>query len=390
MWPWTSWVLGMVLLGLVGLPETSLAQQETATIIGKAVDAQQAAVPGVTVTVRNVETGFTRTAVTDANGGYRIAAIPPGSYELSAELAGFATSRRRGVTLTVGAQSVVNFQMAVAGVTEQVTVEADVPVVETTTATVQGTLRREQIETLPIAGRNYTNILRLMPGAAANNSSFSFGGSRGRSNTWVVDGVHNTNEISGFQNQIPALDSIQEVQVLVNGFKAEYGQASGGIVNVITRSGGNEFRGNAVALFQDNSLRAQSPYANRALPRDPNDRLQYGFTVSGPIVRNRLHFLTTYEREDREFVSATTATLPSIDQINAANVATQSFLAANNIDISRFGAGGTQRLVRPEKVEVNKFTARLDHQTTSNQFTTVRYLMDTNFDGSGENGTLFD
>lgn len=387
---WLRQLRALVALAMLALPATSYAQQETATVLGTVVDAQNAALPGATVTVRNLDTGFTRTAVTTAEGGFRIAAIPPGNYELSAELAGFASNVRRGVTLRVGAEAVVNFQMALAGLSEQVTVQADVPVVETTTATLQGALRREQMEMLPIAGRNYTNLLRLMPGAAANNSSFSFGGSRGRSNTWVVDGVHNTNEISGFQNQVPALDSIQEVQVLVNGFKAEYGQASGGIVNVITRSGSNDFHGNALFLFQDNRLRARSPYASRTLPRDPNDRRQYGFTLSGPVSRNKLHFMTTYEREDRDFVSATTSTLPSVAQITGASAATRSFLAANDIDISRFGDGGSQRLVRPERVAVNKFTARLDHQTSPNQFTTLRYLRDTNVDESLQNGSLFD
>lgn len=220
------------------------------------VQAAAAAVPCVAVTARNVDTGFIRSTVTDAEGRYRIAAVPPGVYELTAELSGFVTNLRRGVRLSVGSEAVVNFEMAVGGVTEQVTVEANVPVIETTTSAVPGSLSRDQLERLPIAGRNFTNLLRVMPGAAANNSSFSFGGSRGRSNTWVVDGVHNTNEISAFQNLVPALDSIQEVQVLVNGFKAEYGQASGGIVNVITRAGTNAFRGNGVVVFQDNRLRA--------------------------------------------------------------------------------------------------------------------------------------
>jgi hypothetical protein len=127
-------------------------------------------------------------------------------------------------------------------VAEEVTVTADTPIVETTTSAVQGTLRREQIDLLPLSGRDYTALLRLVPGAASNNNSYGFGGSRGRSNTWNVDGVDNSDEISGFAHQSPALDSIQEIQVLVNGFKAEYGQASGGVVNVITRSGTNNLR----------------------------------------------------------------------------------------------------------------------------------------------------
>jgi outer membrane receptor protein involved in Fe transport len=371
-------------------PANAAAQQETATIIGTVMDAQRGALPGATVTARNTETGFVRTGVSDQEGRYRIAAVPPGSYEIGAELQGFGRAVRQGVTLTVGAESVINFELAVAGVTEQVTVQADAPVVETTTSAVQSTLRREQIDLLPLAGRDYTNAIRLVPGAAANNSSYSFGGSRGRSNTFTVDGVDNSDEISGFAHQSPALDSIQEIQVLVNGFKAEYGQASGGVVNVITRSGTNQLHGTGFGLFQDEDLRSRSPYANRALPKDPSQRIQYGATVGGPIRQNRTHFFATYERDDRDTASVSTYTLPSADQVANAAASTRQFLSTHNIDISRFGAGGTQRLSRPEFVDVHKATGRIDHQMNANQFFTARYLLDSNDQPSGQSGTLLD
>jgi outer membrane receptor protein involved in Fe transport len=371
-------------------PAAAIAQQETSTIIGTVTDAQRASLPGATVTARNIETGFVRSGVSDAEGRFRIAALPPGAYEISAEIQGFGRSVRRGVNLTVGAEAVLNFELAVAGVTEQLTVQADAPVIETTTSAVQSTIRREQIDLLPLAGRDYTGAIRLVPGAAANNGSYGFGGSRGRSNTFNVDGVDNSDEISGFAHQSPALDSIQEIQVLVNGFKAEYGQASGGVVNVITRSGTNQFRGSAFALFQDQDLRARSPYASRALPTDPAQRIQYGATLGGPIVQNRTHFFGTYERDDRDSVSASTYTLPSAQQVAGAAASTLQFLAQNNIDISRFGPGGTQRLGRPEFIDVHKATARIDQQVNSNQYFTLRYLLDSNDQPSGQSGTLLD
>ncbi len=328
--------------------------------------------------------------MTDAEGRFRIAAVPPGAYEISAEMQGFGRSVRRGVNLTVGAEAVINFELAVAGVTEQLTVQADAPVIETTTSAIQSTIRREQIDLLPLAGRDYTGVIRLVPGAAANNSSYGFGGSRGRSNTFMLDGVDNSDEISGYAHQSPALDSIQEVQVLVNGFKAEYGQASGGVVNVITRTGTNQLRGTAFTLFQDEDLRSRSPYANRALPKDPSQRIQYGATVGGPIRQNRTHFFATYERDDRDTVSASTYTLPSSQQVAGAAASTLKFLADNNIDISRFGTGGTQRLARPEFVDVHKATARIDQLVNQDQYFTVRYLLDSNDQPSGESGTLLD
>ena len=176
-----------------------------------------------------------------------------------------------------------------------------------------------------------------MPGAAANNTTYGFGGSRGRSNTWNVDGVDNSDEISGFAHQSPALDSIQEIQVLANGFKAEYGQASGGVVNVITRSGTNQVRGSGFALFQDESLRARSPYANRSQPEDPFQRIQYGATIGGPIQRDKMHFFGTYEREDRDTTSISTRTLPAANANFSA--ATRQFLQAAGIDLALFGDG---------------------------------------------------
>jgi outer membrane receptor protein involved in Fe transport len=379
-----------VLLCTLVVPLPAAAQQETATLIGAITDSQRAALPGTTVTARNVETGFARSATADSEGRYRIPAIPPGSYEIAAELSGFSRGLRQGVTLTVGSEVVINFELGVSNLTEVVTIVADSPIVETTTSAVQGTLRRDQIDLLPLSGRDYTNALRLVPGAAANNASYGFGGSRGRSNTWNVDGVDNSDEISGFAHQSPALDSIQEIQVLVNGFKAEYGQASGGVVNVITRSGTNQVRGSGFILFQDEQFRARSPYASRSLPEDPFQRIQYGFTAGGPVRRDRSHFFVTYEREDRDTASISTFTLPSAAQVQNASAATLQFLASSGIDIARFGAGGSQRLVRPEYVDIHKFTGRVDQQLNANQYFTIRYMIDSNDQPSGQSGTLLD
>ncbi|HYB95808.1 MAG TPA: TonB-dependent receptor [Vicinamibacterales bacterium] len=364
------------------------AQQETATIVGGVLDAQKSAIPGATITARNVATGLTRTGVTDSDGRYRIAAIPPGTYEISAALQGFATAIRQGVTLTVGAEAVINFELNVAGVNEAVTVVIDAPIVETTTAAVQSTIRREQIDLLPLAGRDYTGLLRLVPGAAANNSTYGFAGSRGRSNTWSIDGVDNSDEISGFAHQSPALDSVQEIQVLVNGFKAEFGQASGGVVNVITRSGTNQLHGTGLFLFQDEALRARSPYADRSQPEDLFQRLQYGATVGGPLVKDKVHYFATYEREDQDRTSVTTVTLPP----STANFspATRQFLNMAGVDLALFGAGGRQRLVRPEYIDWHKATGRVDYQRSATQYATLRYMLDSKDEPSGIGGTLHD
>jgi hypothetical protein len=381
------------LLFILVFPAVAVAQVDTATVIGTIADSQGGVLPGATITAKNVDTGFLRSGVTDAEGRYRLAAIPPGRYELTAELSGFATSIRRGVTLTLGGESVINFELSVAALAEAVSVIAESPVVETTTAAVQSTMNREQIDLLPLIGRNFESLLRLTPGAVANNASYSFTGSRGRSNQWSIDGVDNSEDISGYSRQSPALDSIQEVQVIVNGFRAEFGNASGGIINVVTRSGTNSTHGSGLYLYRNQDLMSRSPYADRALPADPFQRIHYGGTIGGPLVRDRMHYFATYEREDRDTFTSSTRTLPSR---NASwSTATLQFLRSNGIDLSAFPdipAAETLRLrqTRPEFVDVHKATARVDRQLNRDQSLTVRYTMDHERDPSGSSGSLFD
>lgn len=364
------------------------AQTDTATLVGTVRDSQGGVLPGVTLTARNIDTGFTLDGVSDREGRYRIGAIPPGRYELSAVLKGFSTTLQKGITLTVGAEAVVSLELAPASVTEVVTITAEVPVVETTTAAVQANLNREQLDLLPLIGREYTSLLRLAPGAASNNTSYSFVGSRGRSNAWTIDGVDNSEDISGFSRQTPALDSIQEVQIVTTGFKAEYGTGSGGVINVVTRSGTNDLHGSALFLFRNQDLMSQSPYADRSLPQDPFRRIHYGATIGGPLKQDKLHYFLTYEREDRDTNTSDTRTLPPSTAPFAAS--TLQFLRSNNIDPSIFGAGGRFRQVRPEFVDVHKITARIDSQINQDQLLTFRYTLDREIDPSGTSGTFFD
>lgn len=363
------------------------AQLDTATAIGVVADPQGGVLPGATVTARNTATGFSRTVTTDDQGRYRLAALPPGPYEMSAELAGFVTARRAGLTLSLGAEAVVNFDLALGTLTEAVSVTADTPVVQTTTAAVETRLDRATIDLLPLIGRDYESLLRLAPGAQSSNGT-AFTGSRGRSNQWNIDGVDNSEDISGYSRQGLALDSIQEVQVVVNGFKAEYGQASGGVINVVTRSGTNDVRGSGFFLFRDQSLMSRSPYADRTLGKDPFQRIHYGGWIGGPIRQNRMHFFANYEREDRDTFSASTRTLPASTATFSA--ATQQFLAANGIPLSIFGAGGRSRQVRPEFVDVHNLTVKTDAQLTASQSVTGRYQMTHDTQPSGTSGTLFD
>ncbi len=376
-----AWIAGLV---LALWPAVAFAQLDTATVLGQVSDSQQAVLPGVAVTARNVDTGFTRVGTTNEEGKFRIPAVPPGRYEFVAELQGFNTAIRRGVTIALGAEVVINLTLDVGTRAEAIQVTAEAPVVETTTSAVQTSLNRDAIDLLPLIGRDYTTLIRLAPGVTGTQ----FVGGRERSNSWFIDGVDNSEDISGFDRQTPGLDAIGEVQVLVNGFKAEYGSSSGGVVNVVTRSGTNTNHGSGFLLFRDQDLMSQSPYANRSLGQDPFRRLNYGATFGGPLKKDRMHFFATYEREDRDTNTSSTRTLPASTANFAAS--TLQFLRDNGIDPALFGAGGSVRQVRPEFVDVHDLTAKLDAQLKSTQFLTVRSTLERERTPSGESGTLFD
>lgn len=375
---------GCVLLHLLVFAAPVAAQLDTAT--GIVSDAQGAVIPGATVTAVNKNSGFVRATATDAEGRYRLAALTPGRYELTAELQGFSRALRDGLTFALGSETVLNFSLQVGALSEAVTVTAETPIVQTTTAAVEMRLDRAAIDVLPIIGRSYLSLLRMAPGAQSSNGT-SFVGSRGRSNQWNIDGVDNSEDISGYSRQSLALDSVQEVQVLVTGFKAEYGQASGGVVNVVTRSGTNDLRGSGFFLFRDQSMMARSPYADRSLPADPFQRIHYGGWLGGPIKQNKLHYFLNYEREDRDTSSSSTRTLPAA---TAFSPATLQFLQQNNIPLSLFGGGGSTRQVRPEFIDVHNVTAKIDTQLSNTQSLTGRYQLTNDTQPSGQSGTLLD
>ena len=376
-----------MLVYMLGLAAPASAQLDTATVIGVVTDSQGGVIPGATITAVNKNSGFVRSTVSDAEGRYRVAALTPGSYEVSAELQGFSRALRAGLTFALGSETVLNFSLQLGALSEAVMVTAETPIVQTTTAAVETRLDRATIDVLPIIGRSYQSLLRIAPGAQSSNGT-SFVGSRGRSNQWNIDGVDNSEDISGYSRQPLALDSVQEVQVLVTGFKAEYGQASGGVVNVVTRSGTNDFRGSGFFLFRDQSMMARSPYADRNLPADPFQRVHYGGWGGGPIKQNKLHYFLNYEREDRDTNSSSTRTLPV--STAAFSAPTLQFLNQNNIPVSLFGAGGSIRQVRPEFVNIHNLTAKLDNQLSNTQSLTGRYQLTDDRQPSGQSGTLLD
>src|SRR5215468_8871709 len=243
-------------------------QAATATIEGVVTDPNNAAVPGAKVTIKNVDTGLKREITTDASGLYRIAALPPGAYEISAGAEGFTEYKYGAVTLTVGQKLNLDLKLRVT-VSEAVTITDVAPIVETTRANVSASVGERAVRELPVNGRNFLDFVTLTPGVVRDprGGDLSFGGQKGTLNSVQIDGVDNNNLFFGQSlgrtgsGRAPyqfSQDAVQEFQVNTNSFSAEFGRAAGGAINVVTKSGSNEFHGAGFEFFRDRALNANS------------------------------------------------------------------------------------------------------------------------------------
>ena len=362
------------------------AQADTAQVIGTVRDVQGGAIADVAIAVLNTDTGFLRRATTDSDGRYRVTALPPGHYSLTADRKGFRTVVRDGLILLLGAEPVIDIELPVGGLSESLVVTADVPIVDTTNPAIDMRINREQLDLLPLFGRSFFSLWRLTPASQAFGNSFT--GSRERSNESTLDGVDNSSDISGFTRMGVALNTIQEFQVLANNYDAEHGRASGGVINVLTRSGANTPNGSVFFAVSDDAFNSQSPYANRQVPEPPYRLNIFGANAGGPLTRDRWHYFAAYEGVSEDFQFEATQIMPAATA--AFSDATRTFLSTNGIPLSIFGTGGLVRQVRPEYSDVHNVTARIDGTLTTAQTFTTRYTYRRSHTTSGESGTLFD
>ncbi|HEX6463124.1 MAG TPA: TonB-dependent receptor, partial [Vicinamibacterales bacterium] len=292
------------MLALVGAP--AFAQQTTGNIQGRIVDAQKAAVPGVTVTAKSTDTGFVRSEVTDSEGVYRLNALPVGKYDLHAEVSGFAPYERKGVEVTIGQTLDVNVDLNLAGMKEEVQVTAELPLVSTTNSSVGGVVDPGRIENLPLNGRQFANLAATIPGVGlgfhtdpTKSSQYSpqINGGNGRNLNYQIDGGDNNDDTVGGLLQLFPLEAIEEFNFQTSRYKAEYGRSVGGVMNVVTKSGTNDLRGSFFELFRDKALNAETHSEQNTL--DLNGHAvgkqkyrgnQFGGSFGGPIIKNQIHY----------------------------------------------------------------------------------------------------
>ncbi len=302
-----QWLLVAALFVAFAVP--AAAQKFTASIRGTVVDPSNAVVAGAKVTVKNEETGLTRTLETNKDGNYSFPDLPLGSYQVQVESTGFTTAVKTKIALSVADVRSVDFQLATGSVTETVSVEANAGVT-TVGAEIAGSISGETAVQLPLNGRNFMQLTLLQPGVTgqetldtvnkglAGGSDISVSGGSTTSNLWLVDGADNVDHGSNRTILVyPSVDAIEEFKIQRNNYGAEFGQAGGAQVNLVTKGGTNTFHGTGYYFARRDSLNSTDYFLEKAgQPKAPLKFDDFGGTFGGPVIKDKVHFFLSYEK----------------------------------------------------------------------------------------------
>ena len=303
---------------------------------GVIVDQSDGVVPDAVVTANNNATGLSEMYTSDASGHFLFPYLSPGTYHLSIEKAGFKIAQLDNVVVMVGTTISLRPQLTIGSENVRVVVSVEQPLIDPTQSSVSSVIGQGVIENLPLNGRDFTDFVLLTPGATTDGEfgMVSFNGISGNYNNYTVDGGNNNNAFFSQQigrGTIPfqfSEDIVQEFQVNANGYEAEFGQSGGGLVNTVTKSGGNVVHGDAYYYALDSSMNANDSINNElGIPKPPNRRQQFGGTIGGPIRKDRLFYLANYEGQVRN-EPVTVNDNPALQTIGDAS-AQSAFLAAN-------------------------------------------------------------
>ncbi|HET9794756.1 MAG TPA: carboxypeptidase regulatory-like domain-containing protein, partial [Thermoanaerobaculia bacterium] len=314
----------LALAALLTSPAGLRAQGTNATLTGRVLDQNGAGLPGVSVTATSPDTGFTRGDTTAQDGAYTIAAIPAGSYTVTYAISGFKTVEQKNVEMNVATTRTLNVTMQVSAVAEMITVTTEAPLVRTDPA-IGAIISQKELQTLPLNGRQFANVAVLAPGTqlAYNTDPTKPGqltvqldGGSGRNVNYIMDGGDNTDDTIGGALQNFSLESVQEFKIQTQQYKAEYGRSTGGVLNVVTKSGSNEFHGSGFEYFRDKSLNSETQSEKNANSgKSDYRRNQYGASLGGPIVKDVAHFFVTAERTEQRtnIIQDTGGVFPELD-----------------------------------------------------------------------------
>jgi len=383
-------VLGVVLLASTA--SLAVAQITSATISGTIKDETGGVLPGVDVAVRSLDTGLTRSAVTDSNGYFALPGLPPGRYEARASLQGFRTGVQTGIALALAQEAGLNLVLSVGATAESITVSGESALVETRSSALSAIVLEKTIEELPLNGRNYIMLATLQPGIvqftertstspAQRGVQLNINGMGGRSNSYLLDGAN----MRGYAGQatVTAADStlgvetIQEFRVVTNAFSADYGRVMGGVVSVASKAGTNLLRGSAFEFFRNSRMDAPNFFDIGDPP--PFTRHQFGATVGGPIVRNRVFFFGGYERLQEDLGTTVITAVPTAGaRAGAVNAAVRPYLDLIPLPNGRdLGPGIGQYTYEMNRVTRENFAqGRVDVQLSNKDSLFVRHTYD--------------
>lgn len=394
------------------------AQFDTATVLGTVKDSSAAVVPGVTVTLKNIDTGIIATTQTDESGDFQFTNVKIGNYRVSAEKQGFSIAVAERVNVTINARQRVDLTLQPGALTENVVVTAGVALLETDSSGRGQVVQREQIVNLPLNGRSYANLVLLSPGVressqngittAGREAAFNVNGLRNTVNNFLLDGVDNNaygTSNQSFSAQVVQVspDAVQEFKVQTNTYSAEFGRSGGAVINASYRTGTNQFHGNLWEYHRNTVLNAVGFFKPAGGVKPPLIRNQFGFTFGGPIIKDRTFFFLDYEgfrQVSKAVVFSTLPTLAQRDGILAVDVRNPFtgtlYRAGERIPMTAFarkvlgelpapnvaGASNFQNLV-PNRAYNDKFNIRLDHTFNQklNAFIRISHRKVNNFEG---------
>src|SRR5438034_1080772 len=343
---------GIAIVVLIALGTSSLAfsQTATATIVGVVKDTSGALIPGVSITIKHTETGQTRTAISSDSGSYNVPLLPVGAYEVSTMMPGFKQQVRSGINLVVNQQAVIDLTLEVGGTAEQITVSEEAPLVNTTLSSTSGLITEQQVKDLPLNGRSFDQLLVLNVGVVNNTSNmgggggfpafdqllvlnvgvvnntsnmgggggfpaFSVAGHRQETNRFMINGVdwvggnatHQFITPSGASSQLLGVDAVREYNVLEHTYGAEYGKRAGGQVSMVPSSGTNQWHGNVFEYHRNSALDARNFFEQQ---KGPFKRHQFGGTVGGPLMKDKLFVFGNYEGFTQRLAQSTRGIYP--------------------------------------------------------------------------------
>jgi hypothetical protein len=360
-------------LVVTGFASSGAAQSPGAAIEGVVVDSTSQRVPGATVDLRDAGTNQHRTVVTDDRGTFGFVGLLPGAYDIRVTLDGFAPFVQEGLVLAIGATARLTIPLSPAGVAESVTVSAQPPPIDPSRTSAATVVDPERIEELPVRSRNYLEFALLAPGvgssrqssqtapsAALPDSGFTFGGLRPRSNTLTIDGLDNNDAFNGGSRTELSLELVQEFEVLTNGWSVERGGASGGAINVVTKSGANTLHGDTFLFAQNGALNAVPFLEDTGSTKPSLRRYRVGLAIGGPLVKDHTFYYAAGEREQTHDQAASDVGAQTVSQIN--RVLATGVLGGQSITSGLF----------PTALAETELSAKLTHQLTARQSVTTR------------------